>query len=90
MRIDHRVNSVAPISRRIRVYCVVFVRMKVDIRMYYFPRPNVWGVSTSRSPRARAWLLHVKFRESSLENKYTARTDSRVLSPRRRRDISRC
>ena len=60
------------------------------IRMYYFPRPNVWGVSTSRSPRARAWLLHVKFRESSLENKYTARTDSRVLSPRRRRDISRC
>ena len=60
------------------------------IRMYYFPRPNVWGVSTSRSPGARAWLLHVKFRESSLENKYTARTDSRVLSPRRRRDISRC
>ena len=27
------------------------------IRMYYFPRPNVWGVNTSRSPRARCGVV---------------------------------
>ena len=32
-------------------------RFDYCIRMYYFPRPNVWGVSTSRSPRARCGVV---------------------------------